>query len=68
MVYCNECAEWFGFPETMNQRRATCGFCGWEKTCNEVPESELPKPKTKRVPPWHASNEPRRPIHPRALP
>ena len=45
MFYCNDCAEKNGYPETMTKSEGLCELCGKHAICNDMPCSQLPKPK-----------------------
>lgn len=45
MFYCEPCAEWTGWPETVSRSRGRCEVCGEAAVCNDRKSSDLPRPK-----------------------
>lgn len=45
MFYCNQCAEKNGYPKSIGRSIGVCEICGTYADCNDVPSSQLPKPK-----------------------
>jgi hypothetical protein len=47
MFYCDECRETLGLPESYFRSRGPCEVCGHVRECNEVPSSQMPRPRGK---------------------
>lgn len=45
MFYCNPCAEEKGWPKSFVISNGKCEVCEKYAMCNDVPSSQLPKPK-----------------------
>ncbi|MFA5207346.1 MAG: hypothetical protein WC428_01700 [Candidatus Paceibacterota bacterium] len=43
MFYCDDCAKENGYPTSIMKSVGLCEICGKQKTCNDVPSSQLPK-------------------------
>lgn len=53
MFYCNDCADWFGYPSLpLDRRHGPCEMCGRVGICNDVGSGRLPKPQRNAAPPW----------------
>jgi hypothetical protein len=45
MFYCDDCANEYGYPESIMKSEGKCEICGKQKICNDVPSSCLPRPQ-----------------------
>lgn len=48
MFYCDKCRTNYSWPESLTRSLGPCESCGRVASCNDVPSSVLPNPRSKK--------------------